>query len=175
MISEKETDKIMLENTVKNSKKSGKKYWIIGIITSLVLGIVGFIIYYNKSPKVFTKAEYTKEVIVQNKDFEKALDKFLDQIISYDGTSEANTKLKENASKFSEFVEDLDSKLKSRVPKESKKHYEQMMKAYNIYLEAIDMYVKYVPKNLGEERKELLGQADAKLNEARTAMKSIEE
>lgn len=164
----------MSDNQVGNSKKSGKKFWIFGIIIVLILGISGFIIYYNSFPKVFTKAEYTKEVVIQNRDFEKALDKFLDQIISYNGTSEANSKLKETASKFSEFVKTLDSNLKLRVPKESKNHYEQMMKAYSLYLEAIDMYVKYVPKNLGEERKELLKQADSKLNEARTAMKNIE-
>ncbi len=166
----------MSENALNNSKKNKTKYWIIGVIISLIVVVVELLVYYNiKTPKIFTKAEYTKEVIVQNRDFEKAIDKFLDQIISYDGTSEANSKLKETASKFSEFVKALDDNLKSRVPKESKKHYEQMMKAYNIYLEAIDMYVRYVPKNLGEERRELLKQADSKLNEARLAMKNIGE
>ncbi|MBQ3093027.1 MAG: hypothetical protein IJC57_02080 [Clostridia bacterium] len=155
------------------SKKSTKKRWIISLVIALLAGLVGYIIYYFCVPRVFTRAEYIKEVVIQNRDFEKSVDKFLDQVISYNGTKESLDNLKNSASKFTEFVEELEKKLKPKVPNDSKKHYEQMISAYNIYLEAIDMYLRYTPKALGDERNELLKQAGTKLTEARDAMKNI--
>lgn len=155
------------------SKKSTKKRWIISLVIALLTGLVGYIIYYFCAPRVFTRAEYIKEVVIQNRDFEKSVDKFLDQVISYNGTKESLDNLNNSASKFTEFVEELEKKLKPKVPNDSKKHYEQMISAYNIYLEAIDMYLRYTPKALGDERNELLKQAGTKLTEARDAMKNI--
>ena len=155
------------------SKKSTKKRWIISLVVALLAGLVGYIIYHFCVPRVFTRAEYIKEVVIQNRDFEKSVDKFLDQVISYNGTKESLDNLNNSASKFTEFVEELEKKLKPKVPNDSKKHYEQMISAYNIYLEAIDMYLRYTPKALGDERNELLKQAGTKLTEARDAMKNI--
>ena len=149
------------------------KSWII-VALLLVVAVVGVIFFYEKnSVKVFTKSEYVKEVIVQNQDFENALDRFLDQVSSYNGSKASTENLEKTADKFTEFVKALEEKLGPRVPHESRDHYNQMIAAYKIYLEAIDMYKRYVPKKLGEERESLIKEADAKLNEARTAMKNI--
>lgn len=155
-----------------NDKKS--KNWIIGLVLFLTISIIGAIVYYEKmTPKVFTKAEYVKEVIIQNQDFEKALDSFLDQVFSFNGSQASTEKLENTATKFPEFVEKLETKLEPRVPHESKSHYDNMIAAYKIYLEAIDMYRKAVPKNLGEERTTLINEAKSKLEEARQAMKNL--
>lgn len=161
-------DKNKMENT-----KSNKK-WLTLIIVSL-LGIIGVIFFMQvNSTRVFTKAEYVKEVIFQNKSFESALDKFLDQVISYNGSEASTIKLEETALKFKEFAKSLEEKLGSKVPQNSKSHYEKMMSTYEIYLQAIDMYVKAVPKNLGEERTNLMKEADYKLKEAQESMKNLE-
>ncbi len=154
--------------------KKSKKKWITLIVIS-VLGIIGVIFFLQvNSSRVFTKAEYVKEVVVQNESFESALDKFLDQVISYNGSEASTKKLEETASKFTEFVKSLEEQLGPKVPQNSKGHYEKMMAAYEIYLQAIDMYVKAAPKNLGEERTTLIKEADAKLKEARASMKNLE-
>lgn len=160
------------EETSKN--KNSKKKWILGTILFLTLGIIGAIFYYEYStPKVFTKSEYIKEVIVQNRDFENVLEDFLNQVSSYDGSKESTEKLEKTASKFSQFVSSLESKMGPRVPAETKNHYSQMMSAYNQYLEAIELYRKAVPKNLGEERANLLREAENKLLEARNSMSNL--
>ncbi len=155
-------------------KKQISKKWIIVVLILAVIGSIGAIFFYEKtSTRVFTKSEYIKEVIVQNQDFESALDSFLDQVASYNGSASSTEKLENTASKFPEFVKDLEEKLGPRVPHESKSHYTQMISAYKIYLEAIDMYKRYVPKNPGDERSALIKEADSKLAEAYEAMKNI--
>ncbi len=152
-----------------------EKKWIIAIIGVIIIGIAGFIFFYEKnSNKVFTRSEYIKEVIIQNQSFEDLLDKFLDQVVTYNGTKEATEKLENTAAKFSNFVNALKEKLRPKVPHDSRKHYDSMIAAYNIYLEAIEMYKKAVPKNLGEERTAQLKEAQDKLSEARKAMKNLE-
>ena len=148
--------------------------WIIGILVFVVVGAVSFMVYYEKtSPKVLTKTEYVKEVIVQNKQFEEVLDNFLDQVFSFNSTKEAADKLENTAAKFPDFVEGLKTKLEPRVPHESKEHYKQMMEAYRIYLEAIEMYKNAVLKYSNEERSAAIDEAKNKLQEARSAMKNI--
>lgn len=157
-----------------SKNKNSKKKWILGIILFLTLAIIGAVFYYEYStPKVFTKSEYIKEVIVQNRDFENVLENFLDQVSSYDGSKESTEKLEKTAEKFPQFVSSLENKMSSRVPAETKNHYSQMMSAYNKYLEAIELYKKAVPKNLGEERSELLREAESKLLEARNSMSNL--
>ena len=155
-------------------KKKQKNIWWI-IIMSLVILMLSGIFFFNnqKTKSVFTKAEYIKEVVVQNEQFESVLDNFLDQVSSYNGSKQATEKLNNTANKFTEFVDDLEKKLKGRVPQESKGHYEQMISAYRLYLEAIEAYRTSVPKNLGEERNNLIAEAKNKLNNARDAMKNI--
>ena len=48
-----------------------------------------------------------------------------------------------------------------------------MRDAYKIYLEAIEMYKKAMPKKLSDERNQLLSEARNKLNEAKEAMKNL--
>jgi len=163
----------MQNQVLQDNKKNHKKLWLLSIISVLIISLIGYLIYYFCTPRVFTRAEYIKEVVIQNRDFEKSVDKFLDQVISYNGTQESLDNLKNSASKFTEFVEELQKKLKPKVPSDSKNHYEQMINAYNIYLESINMYLKYTPKALGDERTELLKQAGEKLSEARETMKNI--
>lgn len=154
--------------------KMDKKKWIIAVVSVVFLAIIGTIFYFEKiAPKVFTKNEYIKEVIIQNKDFDKVLDSYLDQVVSYNGSKESYEKFIATSEKFPKFVSDLEEKLGPRVPAEAKSHYNQMMDAYKIYLEAIEMYKKAVPKNFGEERTALLKEAQDKLSEAKSAMKNI--
>ena len=151
-----------------------KKKWVV-IILIFTLAIVGGILFFRiNSSKVFTKAEYVKEVVVQNESFESALDKFLDQVISYNGSEASTKKLEETAVKIEEFVKLLEKELGPKVPQNLKGHYEKMMGAYEIYIQAINMYVKAVPKAFGEDRTASIKEADSKLKEAREAMKNLE-
>ena len=156
------------------SLKFSRKSVIFGGITLLIviLGAIIFAIFSRNT--VFTKAEYVKEVVFQNQDFNDLLDKYIDQIISYNGSKEATEKLETTAQKLSDFVSTLKEKLGPKVPNESKNHYDKMMAAYDIYLEAIDMYKKAVPKNLGDERKALIAEAESKLSEAKKTMKELD-
>ena len=88
-------------------------------------------------------------------------------------TKESTEKLEDTANKFGKFVEALKKQLGPKVPSEASSHYQSMMAAYDIYLEAVDMYKKAVPKPLGEERSKLLKEAENKMNEAKEAMKNI--
>jgi len=155
-------------------KRQKSKKWIVVVLILAVLGAIGAIFFYEKtSTRVFTKSEYIKEVIVQNRDFESALDNFLDQVASYNGSAASTEKLENTAAKFPEFLKALEEKLGPRVPHESKSHYTQMISAYKMYLEAIDMYKRYVPKSPGDERAILIKEADSKLAQAYEAMKNI--
>ena len=150
------------------------KKWTITIIGVIIVGAIGTAIFYGINTKrVFTRSEYIKEVVVQNQNFEKLLDNFLDKVVSYNGTKEATEKLEDTAAKFSNFVTALKEKLGPKVPYDCKTHYEKMIAAYNIYLEAIDMYKIAVPKNLSAERTDEIKAAENKLTEARTAMKNL--
>ena len=152
-----------------------EKKWIITIIGVIIVAIIGAVFFYEKNTnRVFTRTEYVKEVVIQNQSFEDLLDNFLDQVVTYDGTKAATEKLETTATKFENFVNALKEKLKPKVPYDSMSHYEKMIAAYNIYLEAIDMYKKAVPKNLGEERTTQIREAENKLTEARKAMKNLE-
>ena len=154
--------------------KMDKKKGIIAVVSVVILAIIGTIFYFEKvAPKVLTKNEYIKEVIIQNKDFEKVLDNYLDQAVSYNGSKESYEKFIATSEKFPKFVSDLEEKLGPRVPAEARDHYNQMMAAYKIYLEAIEMYKKAFPKNFGEERTTLIKEAQDKLYEAKNAMQNI--
>lgn len=154
-------------------KLSKKQIIIVSSVFVLVLAAIAYFVFENRTDRVFTKSEYIKEVVVQNDNFNDLLDKFLDQTTSYNGTKEATEKLENTANKFSEFVAALKIKLGPKVPHESAEHYKAMMEVYDIYLEAISMYKKAVPKNLGEDRTKEIGQAAKKLMQAEEAMKNI--
>ena len=153
--------------------KLTKKWWIAIISVIIILAAGGIFLFFYNSSRVFTKAEYIKEVTYQKEDFDDLLDKYFDQITSYNGTKESTEKLESTANKFSEFVAELEKQLGPKVPSEASSHYQGMMAAYDIYLEAVDMYKKAVPKPLGEERTTLLKEAENKMNEAEEAMKNI--
>lgn len=150
-----------------------KKKWLI-IIGAIVVCLVAFVWFYKKNvPVVFTKAEYIKEVVIQNQSFNDVLDKFLDEVTRYDGSKEDTEKLEATANKLSNFVKELDNQLGPKVPESSKEHYQKMMDAYNMYIEGVDMYKKAVPKNLGDERNTQISQARDKIAEAKSAMKNL--
>lgn len=154
---------------------SKKKKWILATIGVIIIAIIGTVFFYEQnSTKVFTRSEYIKEVVVQNQSFEDLLYKYLDQVVTYNGTAEATEKLETTAAKFQNFVTALQEKLGPRVPYDCKTHYTNMIAAYNIYLEAIELYKKAVPKNLGDERATLMKEAEDKLTDARAAMKNLE-
>lgn len=151
------------------------KKQIIIVISMLIAALIGGITLYTiHFRNVFTKPEFVKEVCIQNTSFNQLLDKFLDQVASYDGTKESTEKLEKTANKFEKFIQALKEKLGPKVPNECKKYYENMMNAYDMYLQSIDMYKKAVPKNLSEERTTLMQQAEQKLKEAQSAMKNLE-
>ena len=156
------------------SLKLSRKSIIIGSV-GLVVVLIGAIVFAIFSRNtVFTKAEYVKEVVLQNQDFNDLLDKYIDQIISYNGSKSSTEKLEVTAQKLSDFVDKLKEKLGPKVPSESKDHYNKMMSAYDMYVEAINMYKKAVPKNLGEERSTLISEAESKLSQAKKAMKQLD-
>ncbi len=151
-----------------------KKKWIIVIASAIILVLgIGAFIYFKNQPYVFTKPEYIKEVVVQNENFNDLLDEFLDQVSSYNGTVDSTKKLEETSNRFTLFVSGMETKLKPRVPAEAKDHYNKMMDAYKIYLDAIALYKRAVPKNPSTERNDLLNQAKSKLEEAQIAMKEL--
>ncbi len=152
-----------------------EKKWIIAIIGVIIIAVTGVIFFYEKnSNKVFTRSEYIKEVVIQNQNFEDLLDNFLDQVVTYSGTKEETEKLDNTATKLENFVKALKEKLGPKVPYDSKTHYESMIAAYEIYLEAVNMYKKAVPKTLGAERTTQMKEAENKLADAREAMKNLE-
>ena len=158
---------------METAKKMNKKL-VLGIAAAVILVLVGGIFFFEKtSVKVFTKSEYVKEVIVQNKAFETSLDNFLDQVYAYDSSKAATEKFQTTAEKFPKFVSDLEEKLGARVPSEVRPHYDQMIAAYKVYLEAIDLYKRAVPKNIGEERETMMKEAAEKLSQAKEAMGSL--
>ena len=151
-----------------------KKQWLIVILSGIIVaGGVGGFFWLNAKTQTFTKPEYVKEVIVQNENFNDILDEFLDLTISYIGTKEDNEKLETLANKCETFVDNLEKKLKPKVPKDSQEHFEKMMTIYRKYLEAVDMYKKAVPKPLSEERAQLMSEAQKKLTEAQSEMKNF--
>ena len=156
------------------SKKKISKAWLTTIVVFVALLFAGAgFLYYKNSTRLFSRSEYIKEVIVQNDDFNTLIDEFLDKVSSYGGTLEDTEKLEKSANKVAEFVSVLKKKLGPRVGEDSKEHYEKMMAAYDVYLEAVDMYRKAVPKNIGEERSQMIYDAQVKLLEAQKNMKSL--
>ncbi len=153
--------------------KLTKKWWTVIISAIIVLAVSGVFLFIYNSNRVLTKAEYIKEVTYQKEDFDDLLSKYFDQITSYNGTKESTEKLESTANKFGEFVAELKKQLGPKVPSEASSHYNSMMAAYDMYVEAVDMYKKAVPKPLGEERTALLKEAENKMVEAKEAMKNI--
>lgn len=151
-----------------------KKQWLIVGISAIIVAIgAGCFFYFSNQAKVFTKPEYIKEVVVQNENFNDVLDEFLDLTTSYIGTNEDAQKLEDLANKCETFVDNLEKKLKPRVPRDSQEHFEKMMGIYRKYLEAVNMYKKAVPKPLSQERTQLMLEAQDKLKEAETEMKNF--
>ncbi len=165
---------ILMELNFDMEKTKPKKRWIIVVAGVIILGVFGLVLFYQKNvPTVFTQSEYIKEVIIQNQSFNDTLDKFLDEVTSYDGSKEDTEKLENTANKLKNFVNELEKQLGPKVPTSSKEHYQKMIEAYNMYLEGIEMYKKAVPKNLGEERNIQIKQAQDKISEAKKTMKNL--
>ena len=150
-----------------------KTKWIISVVAAVIAVTIGIIIYQKNSPRVFTQPEYVKEVVIQNDNFNNLLNEFLDQVANYNGSVESTQKLEETANRFKTFYSGLETKLKPHVPNSSKDHYNQMLDAYKIYLEAVEIYKKAMPKKLSDERNQLISDAKNKLKEAQEAMKNI--
>ena len=155
------------------NKLSKKTKWIISITAVILVAIIGVILYQKSANRIFTQPEYVKEVIIQNENFNNLLDEFLDQVENYNGTVEATKKLEETAGRFNTFYDGLETKLKPHVPSTSKEHYNQMIDAYKIYLESVELYKKALPKKLSDERNQLLAEARNKLSQAKEAMKNL--
>lgn len=155
------------------NKLSKKTKWIISITAVILVAIIGVILYQKSANRIFTQPEYVKEVIIQNENFNNLLDEFLDQVENYNGTVEATKKLEETAGRFNTFYDGLETKLKPHVPSTSKEHYNQMIDAYKIYLESVELYRKALPKKLSDERNQLLAEARNKLSQAKEAMKNL--
>ena len=155
------------------NKLSKKTKWIISITAVILVAIIGVILYQKSANRIFTQPEYVKEVIIQNENFNNLLDEFLDQVENYNGTVEATKKLEETAGRFNTFYDGLEAKLKPHVPSTSKEHYNQMIDAYKIYLESVELYKKALPKKLSDERNQLLAEARNKLSQAKEAMKNL--
>ncbi len=151
-----------------------KKWWLIAGVSAIIVAIAaGCFFYFSSWGKVFTKPEYIKEVVVQNENFNDVLDEFLDLTTSYIGTKEDTQKLEDLANKCETFVNNLEKKLKPKVPRDSQEHFEKMMTIYRKYLEGVEMYKKAVPKPLSEERTQLMYEAQQKIKEAETEMKNF--
>lgn len=156
------------------SKREKNKKWIITVAVFLGLCSIGIgFLYYKHATRHFTRSEYIKEVIIQNDDFNNLIDEFLDKVSSYSGTQEDIEKVENSAGKITEFVSVLKEKLGPRVADDSKEHYDKMIKAYDMYIEAIEMYKRTTPKNAGPERSQQMYEAQQKLIEAQNAMKSL--
>ena len=148
--------------------------WIIAIsAVAVIIAACAIFIYDRNSVKVFTQSEYVKEVIIQKTSFDDLMDKYLDQVRTYDASRDAAEKVQTTANRLSGFVSALEEKLGPKVPHVSKEHYDKMMAAYKTYLEAVEIYRKAVAKNLGDEKTALTKEAEAKLLEARRAMDNL--
>lgn len=128
----------------------------------------------GKRQQVFTKPEYIKEVIAQKSNFDNVLDNFLDQIDTYNGTEESNERVERFVNQADTFIKNMQQQLGPKVPDDSKDHYNKMMKAYEKYLEAMRLYQKALPKELGEERSQEIKTAERKLNEANNDMMNLD-
>ncbi len=127
----------------------------------------------GNSQQVFTKPEYIKEVIAQKANFDNVLDNFLDQVDTYNGTEESNERIERFVNQADTFIKNMQEQLGPKVPGESKDHYNKMMEAYKKYSEAMKLYQKALPKELGEERSEEIKTAEGKLNEANNDMMNL--
>ena len=149
--------------------------WIISILGVVILAVAAALFIYDRtSVKVFTQPEYVKEVLYQKTSFDDLMDKYLDQVQTYDSSREATEKLQDTSTRLINFVSALEEKLGPKVPHVSKNHYEKMIAAYKIYLEAVNIYQKSLPKNLGDEKTALLNDAETKFLEAKHAMDTLD-
>ncbi len=149
--------------------------WIISIIGILILAVAATLFIYDRtSKKVFTQPEYVKEVLYQKTSFDDLMDNYLDQVQTYDSSREATERLQNTSTRLINFVSALEEKLGPKVPHVSKNHYEKMISAYKIYLEAVSIYQKSLAKNLGDEKAALLNEAEAKFLEAQHAITTLD-
>lgn len=167
-------ENLLMELKFNMEKVKSKKKWIIIVFGVIILGIIGLFLFYKKNvPTIFTQSEYIKEVVIQNQNFNDTLDKFLDEVTSYSGSTEDTEKLNDTANKLNKFVSELEKQLGPRVPTSSKEHYTKMMETYKMYLEGINLYKKAALKNLGEERNTQIKQAREIINNAKEAMRTL--
>ena len=158
----------MFKVIISVSKKfyTGINYFIMFVLIILLSSC-------GNSQKTFTKPEYIKEVIVQKTNFDNVLDNFLDQVDTYNGTEESDERIERFVNQADTFIKNMQEQLGPKVPSESKDHYDKMMNAYKKYSEAMKLYQKALPKELGEERSNEIKTAEGKLNEANNDMMNL--
>ena len=150
-----------------NKRKSSLIIFVL-VLPILFLGGCGIF-----SKGNFTKPEYIKEVIVRKEKFNDIIDNFLDQVETYDNTASSKDRLNNIATEAKNYIKDIKENLGPIVPDDCKTHYDNMMAAYNLYEEGIDLYLNNLPKPLGVERNNGIKSADAKFSEAKNAMMSL--
>ena len=128
--------------------------------------------FFQNSKKI-TMPEYTKEIVEYNAKFNNALDEILDQIETYSGTDKAKERFNSLIDNAVSIINYLQNDLGPRVPDEAKNHYKNMMEAYNLYLEGLELYRNYIPASLSEERKNKISLAEDKFEQALQKIKSI--
>jgi len=146
---------------------------IISAAVLIIAGAVALFIYEHNSIKVFMRSEYVKEVVLQKTSFDGLMDQYLDQVRTYNGSSESAAKVQGLANRLYSFVAALQSNLGPRVPAVSRDHYNAMIAAYQTYLDAVNLYQQAVSQNLGDQRTALMNQADAKMTDAQNAMNNL--
>lgn len=127
----------------------------------------------NENKQKLTRPEYIKEVVVLKSKFDDMIGDFLDQVDTYSGTKESTQRLNSLAEQLESYVRYIKDNLGPIVPEESKKHYDDMMLSYNIYLESVNIYKENLPKDLGDERNNAISLAESKLKQANDAMMNI--
>lgn len=120
-----------------------------------------------------TMAEYMKEVVEYNTKFNNAIDEVLDQIETFSGSETAKERLNTLLNNAVNIIEYLQNDLGPKIPAEASKHYSSMMEAYMLYKDGLEIYRKYVPVPLGEERKNNLKTAEDKFEQALQKLKNI--
>ena len=118
-------------------------------------------------------AEYMKEVVTQNAKFNNSLDEVLDQVETYNGSQTAQERLNTLIDNSVNIIEYLQNDLGSKIPDEASEHYNSMIKAYILYKEGLELYRKYVPAPLSDERKNNIKAAEDKFEQALQQLKNI--
>lgn len=148
--------------------KNLSKYLIFCLIISVFLSSCSI----GGAQKI-TTSEYTKEVVIQNTKFNSSIDDLFDHIETYSGTDEANQRLNALIDSAISIIDYL-KVLEPKIPQDNHKHYEQMMHAYEMYQDGLEIYRKNIPLELSNERNNNIKLAESKFEDAKNLLKNIE-